>query len=191
MNIPVITSEGLVYARPDTSWNRRSEDIYVQPRFDSVGFTPAIFAHCSLAGKAIAERFASRYYDALGYGILLYMHPFEGAAAFAASACLDGTSVLPEISEFERNALSGEHFGISLHRQDGTGIKLFSFSAPDREEIHRKIAQISSSCLVRRGDLLCMEAEPEKILCLRGDGSCRITLKGEKRSLIDLNIIFA
>lgn len=195
MNILVRTSDGLVYARPDTSWNRRSEDYYVPEKFNSIGFAPVVYAHVSHAGKSIRERFAPRYYDALGYGLLLYLHPVSGAAAFAASSCLDGTSLLPELVLPQEGAfrpLPEGNFSVSMEKAAGpTRNLLFDFPSIAEECIHRSIAEASSSCLLRRGDLVCSELSPEKEICRREDSPCRISLSSDNEKLVDFNIIFA
>lgn len=188
MNILVCTADGLVYARPDSSWNRKSEDYYAPEFIDSLSFTPVIYAHISHAGKCIQERFAPRYYDAVGYGLLLYARPFNGPAAFGASACLDGTSLLPELSE--EGKMQHGSFNIKRHSQTKDEI-IFRFPEIKLETIQKAIAASTRSCLVRRGDLVCMELCPVQPLCSRQEEAFSIELASEKQIILSFKIIFA
>ncbi|MGI6313839.1 MAG: hypothetical protein ACOXZI_05890 [Candidatus Cryptobacteroides sp.] len=190
MNILVCTADSLVYARPDSSWNRKSEDFYAPDFIDYLSFTPVLYAHISHAGKCIGESFAPRYYDAVGYGMLLYAQPFKGLASFAASACLDGTSFLPELS-LESSIHQG-FLSIKRYMADKAEAEtLFRFPEREPDAIHKAIAAATRSCLVRRGDLICLELTPLLPLCSRKDEPCRIELSSESKIIQSFKIIFA
>ena len=72
MNIIVITADGHVRCRPDTTWEREDKDIYAPEQVSSYSYSPVLFARISKAGKCIGEKFVDRYYDAVNYGMLLY-----------------------------------------------------------------------------------------------------------------------
>ena len=95
MNIIVQTfGSKLCYCRPDTTWEREEKDFYVPDGIDTLYWTPVVFARVCKAGKCIGKKFASRYYDAIGFGTLLYTFGKEkGELAFA--SCTDHTSLLP------------------------------------------------------------------------------------------------
>ena len=97
MNVVVLTSVGNVVVRPDTTWERDNEDFYVPSFIDSLKYSPVLFARVCKPGRSIGEKFASRYFDAVGYGVLLY--PTELLAikeqGWAAASCLDHTTFLP------------------------------------------------------------------------------------------------
>jgi hypothetical protein len=80
----------LCYCRPDTTWERESRDFYSPECVNEVMWAPVVFARVSKAGKCIGEKFAERYYDAVGCGMLMY-----GNNDIAFSSCIDHTSILP------------------------------------------------------------------------------------------------
>ena len=87
---------GFSYCRPDTSWERENRDLYTPDRIERWDWAPIVFVRISKAGKCVGRKFASRYYDAFGFGALLYVGSVEGTKPDAAAAsCADHTSVLP------------------------------------------------------------------------------------------------
>lgn len=98
MNILTVSHDfSLFKFRPDSTMIR-SQDRYYLPDFvDSVSFSPVVWFRCSRPGKSVEERFAHRYVDSFGYGILLFPELSEsvrGERDFIASA-LDFTSIIP------------------------------------------------------------------------------------------------
>ena len=91
MNIPVITASGKVIVRPDTTWERDNEDVYLPEFVNSLSWTPVFFARVSKPGRSIGRAFASRYYDGIGFGVLLYPDDLlDGSEeGFACASCLD------------------------------------------------------------------------------------------------------
>ena len=67
MNIIVKTFGGGVCCRPDTSWEKENRDFYCPECAGAIHWAPVVFARISKAGKCIGEKFASRYYDAMGF----------------------------------------------------------------------------------------------------------------------------
>ena len=59
MNIPVITVSGKVIVRPDTTWERDNEDLYLPDFVNSLSWTPVFFARVSKPGRWIGPAFAS------------------------------------------------------------------------------------------------------------------------------------
>ena len=80
----------LCYCRPDTTWERENRDFYSPECVNEVLWTPVVFARISKAGKCIGGKFAARYYDAVGCGMLMY-----GGKDIAFGSCIDHTSILP------------------------------------------------------------------------------------------------
>ena len=97
MNIIVRTAEGKYIVRPDTTWERDNEDIYIPEFVNRITWTPVLFARVSKPGRSVGEEFAERYYDGIGYGVLLYPEDMcDGSeTGFACASCLDHTSFLP------------------------------------------------------------------------------------------------
>ena len=97
MNIIVRTASGKYIVRPDTTWEKDNEDLYLPEFVDGVSYTPVLFARICKPGRSIGRNFAARYYDSVNYGILLYPadHIDDGPECFAESLTLDHTSFLP------------------------------------------------------------------------------------------------
>ena len=75
----------LCYCRPDTTWERENRDFYVPEGIGNISWAPVIFARVSKAGKCISPKFASRYFDAFGFGMLMYCNheQSEGCGSIA------------------------------------------------------------------------------------------------------------
>ena len=184
MNILVQTIDGQIYTRPDTSWERKSGDYYAPESVEGFSWTPVCFVHISRPGKSILPRFAGRYYDSIGFGILLYSEPVCGTAGLAASACLDHTSFLPEAT-FCCGCLQGNVFEITLD-----GAPLFKSASLTTAMADNALATATKSCLVRRGDLLCMELAPLSHLCLREGGTKTIHASFAGTTILDFKLFF-
>lgn len=189
MNIVVKTASGHFIVRPDTTWERDCEDFYPPEFVEDITMVPVLFARISKPGRSIGKKFASRYYDALGYGILLYPENLVDAQApesFAAASCLDHTSFIciPQDAAASLQD-AGREFSISVnaHAALSTG-KLSS------ETIEQAIADATRSIYVRTGDLIAIELSPRQPLCSRKDGKARITATLDDQQTLDFNIIF-
>ena len=106
MNIVVVRPDGTFYTRPDTTLVRGARDYYLPEDLSSVTACPCTWISLKKSAKAVLERFAPRYYDVLGEGILLY--------GDAGVSYLDATTVIfpetrpaAELSE-EENARIAE-----------------------------------------------------------------------------------
>ena len=101
MNIIVslFGSNGADYCfRPDTTLEKESFDYYIPDGVSELTYSPVLFVRLCRAGKAIGERFAGRYYDSGGFGVLLYGESIIGsgaAAGLSMASSLDKTSLLP------------------------------------------------------------------------------------------------
>lgn len=85
MNIIVVRSDGSFYTRPDTTLARPPWDFYVPDDFSSVSARTCTWVRIIKAGKAVPERFAHRYFDSIGRGVLLYPDgnvPYVDASSF-------------------------------------------------------------------------------------------------------------
>ena len=72
MNLVVVRPDGTVYARPDTTLVRGARDFYLPDDFSFVDARPCRWIRILKSAKAVQERFAQRYFDAVGSGWLLY-----------------------------------------------------------------------------------------------------------------------
>lgn len=149
MNIIVISCEGKVFVRPDTTWERDNEDFYVPDFVDRISASEVLFVRVSKPGRSVSAKFAERYYDGAGRGFLLYPEDMiDGSAeGFACACCLDHTSFLPF-------PIHGKEW-----LEEGCGAR-----------ICEAIALATTFCYIRTGDIIAIELATRKPLCSRADG---------------------
>lgn len=185
MNIIVKTYNGKIISRPDTSWEKDSEDFYPPDFIESITLSPVIFARICKPGKRVCLKFAGRYYDSFGYGVLLYPENLIGGEPedFACASCIDHTSFLP----FPLNEKGKERAGFILYKN---GKKIFQQEADIGDLIEKSICEASERTCLRTGDFVAIE------LAQRGfttENSARITeisaSHAEKR-ILGFRIIF-
>lgn len=157
MNIIVSDSESRCSFRPDTSWERKSGDLYPPEDFNSFYFTPVICARVFKPGRAVGERFAHRYLDTFSIGMLLYDGNAFSADGrpYPEACCIDHSSYIPT-PEWEHL-----HEGVLSIRLDGN--LLWSGEINDREgkvAIGKALCDVSRHCLIRTGDFVCKELCP-------------------------------
>ena len=163
MNIFVLTSEGHVIVRPDTTWVRRYEDFYVPGFVDSVSASDIICAKVARPGKCIAERFAERYFELMGTGMLLYPdNLLDGSEeAYASAMCLGHTTYLP-VPESSKE----------------------SFSESERAMMRKAFVEVSRMCIIRTGDFIAVETGRRKALGNRSEGPLHLSRNGMPFSII-------
>jgi len=184
MNIVLQTSEGKVIVRPDTTWERDNEDLFVPEFVDNLSYTPVLFARISKPGRSIAVEFARRYFDGLGYGVLLYPDElFDGSdAGLACASCMDHTSFLP--FPLEPPATLSGRFELSCNAVS------FSCGGITLSVIEDAIARVSRLVYLRIGDLVAIELQQRVPLCSRNDGTIEVTGTSAGRRTIDFRIVF-
>ncbi len=184
MNIAVLSSSGKVFVRPDTTWERDNEDFYVPEFIDRISFTPVLFARVSKPGRSVSSRFADRYFDGAGFGVLLYPEDMiDGSAeGFACASCIDHTSFLP-FPVSERKA----EYGDAVIARDGT--PLMAIPLPGEDVIRNAVEAVTRSCYIRTGDIIAIELQPRQALCSRRDCRVRITANSSFTAC-DFNVIF-
>ena len=159
MNIVVRTYGGHTVVRPDTTWERDGDDLYVPEFIGSLSYAPVFTAHICKAGKSVSPRFADRYIDAIGFGVLLYPDELlDGSEeGFASASCLDHTSVLPSAMS-ARTALGNAQEPFILYKD---GKEIFRSGKTDTGMIESAISEASSFVSLRIGDMIAIElAEP-------------------------------
>lgn len=186
MNIVTLTCSGKVIVRPDTTWEKDGEDFYVPDFITSLGWTPVVFARMTRPGRSIGPRFAGRYFESTGHGVLLYPEDLlDGSEeGFACASCLDHTSFLP--GTLSPKAASAP---FSVCRD---GEEIFRCGDTPAGRLEEAISQVSRFCYLRTGDLVALELQPRKPLCTRDAARCRISCyeNGESRSDAAFEIIF-
>ena len=171
--------------RPDTTWERENKDFYSPECVNEIYWTPIVFARISKAGKCIGSKFASRYYDAIGFGILLYLG--DGEIAF--SSCADHTSVLPfplynpVVSENADNVFEVKRNGESLFSVQMADIDCKSL-------IESAICTASGLTSIRIGDFTAVELGSGRLLAERNDREIKVEASFCENSLFDFKVIF-
>ena len=187
MNIVVRTYSGNTVTRPDTTLEKQDRDLYVPESVSSLLYTPVMFARISGSSKHIAPKFVTRYYDAVGFGMLLYPGDLLacGAEGFAAACCMDHTSFLP-FPLFPPSTLNpGNTFSISKGDE-----VLFSFSPEGPGTVEEAVCKAVEYVFLRTGDLVAAELAPLQPLALREEGDAGISGLWCGRKVMDFNIIF-
>lgn len=194
MNIVVKSSAGECFVRPDTTWERDSEDFYPPEFVDGLGWTPVLFAHVSKPGRSISERFASRYFDGLGFGALLYPSDMlDGTpTSVARASCLDHTSFLTfpveslsvESFSFRKNGETLFDIKDSIEPQSIAGKELLS------DSMSKAIAETSRYVYLRFGDIVAIELDKIRPLCKRDEGEVQISMSFNGKDCGNFRIIF-
>lgn len=188
MNIIVKTSSSKYIVRPDTTWERDNEDFFPPEFVDSLSYTPVLFARISKPGRSVSEKFASRYYDGVGYGLLLYPENMLGPAEedFACASCLDHTSFLP-FPTYLPIVLGGDD---NLFRLFKDGSLLYETAEGTREMIENAISEASKYIYFRSGDILAIELKSREFLCRREEGIVDVAAMFCKNKTIEFKINF-
>lgn len=193
MNIIVslFGSNGTDYCfRPDTTLEKESFDYYIPDGVSELTYSPVLFVRLYRAGKAIGEKFAGRYYDSGGFGVLLYGESIIGsgaAAGLSMASSLDKTSLLP-FPLIDKDVLekSGNIFSLSVNERsvnersvnersvNGNG----TFACqPDFAGIPEILHRISVRTSLRTGDIVAVELG-ERLPIHAGEKLCGM-LNGE------------
>ena len=94
MNIALKTFSGQVISRPDTTWEKENRDYYIPDFVKGMLWSPVLFTRVGKAGKCVGRKYADRYTDGIGFGLLL--HPLvECNGEAVPSSCMDHTTILP------------------------------------------------------------------------------------------------
>lgn len=175
MNILVKTAGGHVIVRPDTSWERDNEDVFLPEFVQNVSWAPVFFARVCKPGRSVSSNFADRYFDGIGYGVLLYPENLiDGSEeGYACASCLDHTSFLP-FPVYNKITL-GRESNIFELKKDGK--RIFSCSSADGQDMmEQAIEEITKFCYIRTGDIIAIElAARSELIARKGDGAeCRL-----------------
>lgn len=185
MNIIVRTYNGNIVFRPETTWKRGDDAVYLPEFVDSVEAAPVAFVRICKAGRSVAGKFASRYYDAVGYGMLLY--PVElmnsGPEGFAAACCMDHTSFL-SLPCLDKMSLGAGELLVS------SGSDTCRYKVPGADEIENAIELATRCCYIRTGDFLAVELETRRPLSNRQQPPVFVEGSYEGTPLFDFKVVF-
>ena len=195
MNIIVKTHEGRCYCRPDTTWEREDKDLFSPDYVNSFLYTPVLFARICKAGKYVGRKFAGRYYDSAGYGILLYAGDLFDASplSYASASCLDHTSVLQfPTCDIQAPGKDGNTFKVYKDN-----LEIFSTSEESHCRIEDAISETSAIVSLRIGDMIAVELAGPALLGRRnspetGEAGGKNEIRGTFRGndLFNFRIIF-
>ena len=187
MNIIIKTSSGHITVRPDTTWEKDNEDFYPPEFVDELTYSPVLFVRVLKPGRSVGKKFASRYYDSVGYGVLLYPeNMLDGTPeGYAQAICLDHTSFL-SAPMFPPQRLE-EDGQFRLFRNE-TGI--FTFDQPSLNMIEEALVQATRLLYIRTGDLIAIELTARKPLATRLDTNTHVTGTFGHDKILDFQIIF-
>lgn len=173
--------------RPDTTWEKDNEDFYPPEFVDELTYSPVLFARILKPGRSVGRKFASRYYDSVGFGVLLYPeNMLDGTPeGYAQAICLDHTSFLPT-PMFQPQRLE-EDGRFRLFRNE---VELFTSDRPSLNMIEDALVEATRLLYIRTGDLIAVELAPRKPLTIRPDVSSHITGTFDNNEIIDFQIIF-
>ncbi len=188
MNIVVkIFGSDLCCCRPDTTWERENRDFYSPDCVNELHWTPVVFARISKAGKCIGEKFVSRYYDSIGFGILLYIGDF--LPSIAAASCADHTSLLPS-AFFEPSVLENPDgvFGVSVDAE-----QIYRLDVSDaglKAKLEEALCRASALTSFRIGDYVAVELAPLSLLAERSGGEKNLQAGYCDNNTIACRVIF-
>lgn len=162
MNILTVNHDfNLFKFRPDSTMTRSQERYYLPDYVKSISFSPIVWFRCSRPGKCVEKRFAHRYLDAFGYGILLYPELDDsicGDREFIAEA-LDFTSIVPLQSHPISDYGAFPDFKPLTVAVNGH-IVSENPPHPDYDRIRQIISGITQYAATRTGDLIAYELTP-------------------------------
>lgn len=176
--------------RPDTTLEKESFDYYIPDGVSELTYSPVLFVRLCRAGKAIGEKFAGRYYDSGGFGVLLYGESIIGngaAAGLSMASSLDKTSLLPfplidkDVLENSENSFSLSVNGRSMNEHsinERSVNRNGTFAChPDFAGIPEILHRISIRTSLRTGDIVAVELG-ERLPIHAGEKLCGM-LNGE------------
>lgn len=182
----------LCYCRPDTTWERENRDFYSPECVNEIYCAPVLFARISKAGKCIGEKFAGRYYDGIGFGILMYCSMDGSRIDVATGSCIDHTSILP-MPLYNPVVLDNAEncFELNVSRNDGSeDIYRKACSADDRRILEDTLCKASSLTSLRIGDFIAVELGTPQKLISRAETGGEVKSTFCENELFDFKIIF-
>jgi hypothetical protein len=157
------------YCRPDSTLIRALEEYYIPDQVEKITASPVMYIKTLRAGKAIAHRFAERYIDSYGFGLLLHpslkkdIFPEEEHRPFIENS-LDYTSIIPLLSFPESDLINANTHTFELDLNYRT--VFHTFNVPSFEQIMERITVISRYCSLRIGDFIAIELDEAKEIVL-------------------------
>lgn len=168
--------------RPDSTLVRELPVYYLPDEVSALAIAPVLSVRIRKPGKSVNPRFAGRYLESFGFGLLLYpeLRPEIGGHRDFLSNCLDQTSLVPNLrKDFQEESFPEQDFTCFIN-----GVPLPGTVLPSPEEIACRLADITGFCSLRMGDLLLFPLCPAETVC-PGD---RIAARWQQASLFDFPV---
>lgn len=191
MNFFILTSEGKVITRPDSTRNKDNGDYFIPVDVDWLGYAPVIFARMIKTGKMIGREFAERYYDAIAFGLLLYpattVRNGQPHYCKATCGCFDKTSLMP-LPMYNPITLDKEDnlFTVTAEKE-----ALFICDMKGKKDlVADAIVSCSLHSTIHKGDLVLAELSEVATLRTREKGDLHITAAFCDNEAIDIELKF-
>lgn len=190
MNIVIRTFDGHTIVRPDTTWEKDNEDFYPPEFVERLTCSPVLFARISKPGRSIGKKFASRYYDGINMGVLLFPEEMiDGSQeGYAQASCLDHTSFLPT-PLFLPVTLGQEDNEFKLKKGNKT-FCCIKGDALTAEMVDDAVAEVTRMVYIRTGDFVAIELAPRKPLASREDGEVEVHGTWCENKTLEFKVIF-
>lgn len=155
LNNPV-PEEPVIFLKPDTAVLRDDKDFYYPEFSKDIHYEVEVVLRICNEGKHVAEKFAHKYYDAIGLGIdftardIQQKHkekglPWELAKAFDQSAVISPLILKEELGDLSNLSFSLQKNGETVQLGNTKDV-IFHFD--------QLIAYISERITLRKGDLI-------------------------------------
>ncbi len=174
------------HCRPDTTWERENKDFYSPECVNDLAWAPILFVRISKAGKCIGAKFAARYYDAFGFGALMYIGDFM--PCLASASCADHTSLLP-FPLYNPVVLENEGVEYEVIKNDESIFKTAAGGSL-KAEIEAAVCKASQLTSLRIGDFVAVELAPVAPLASRTDGQVSFKAGFCENELYCFKIVF-
>jgi acylpyruvate hydrolase len=179
--------EPVIFTKPDTALVRNNQPFYIPDFSMDIHYEVELVLRLSKLGKNVHERFAQRYYDAIGLGIDFTARDLQAKAKekglpWALAKGFDGSAPISEFFTMDHFPDTANiNFSLAINgelRQKGnSGMMLFSFD--------QIIAYVSKYITLKEGDLI-FTGTPKGVGSIKiGD---RLTGFIENKKVLDFEI---
>lgn len=148
--------EPVIFTKPDTALVRNNQPFYIPDFSSDIHYEAELVLRISKLGKNIHERFARRYYDAIGLGIDFTARDLQNKAKekglpWALAKGFDGSAPISEFYPLDRFPdLTNINFSLTvdgeLRQKGNSSMMIFSFD--------QIIAYVSKFITLKDGDLI-------------------------------------
>lgn len=146
ISAPVADGEPIVSLLTDSAVSRNRRPLFVPPHHDRWVLTLGLGVRVSRLGKFVAQRFASRYYDAMT--LVARLRPEDVAMPASATDIAFDSSIV--VGEWMPVPPDGDNVSLELTSGDSL---LANVSVP-RSLVDTTVARMSSYFMIKHGDVI-------------------------------------